>query len=173
MSVTAPIPVFYSTNAWLKFYVSQNYGKRLHYVWCSDAFDPPRNRVEGASYAAPSSSPVGIYRRLLEDWKGEDGGSLKIAQQRQSLITLASKWRREGDIDEKGFQNIAYLVKHSNLNYWRPLIYVIPQHAVAPARVREVPQKDWANKLFPEYIISDLVRSEFDVLEPVDDKVRV
>ena len=36
LSLSYPIPVFYSTNAWVKYYINENYRGGRHYVWCSE-----------------------------------------------------------------------------------------------------------------------------------------
>jgi hypothetical protein len=43
------IPVFYSTNAWLKYFINEHYRGGCHYVWCSEAFDGVRRPVSWKS----------------------------------------------------------------------------------------------------------------------------
>jgi hypothetical protein len=166
LALSYPIPVFYSTNAWVKYYVNENYNGGLHYVWCSEAFEGPRRQVRGMPPPARSSSPIEIYRELLGDVQTRDRHSAKITQQKHSLNSLAQRWLADSKIGEIEFDEIATLVNGQDINNWRPLIYVIPQHAIHPSRVQVVRPGSRAGEVGREYIITDLTGSEFDVLEP-------
>jgi hypothetical protein len=166
LSLSYPIPVFYSTNAWLKYFVNENYNNGRHYVWCSEAFEGPRRHVRGMPPTPRSSSPIDIYRELLGDVQTRDQHSAKITQQKHSLNSLAQKWLSEGSIGAIEYEEIVTLVNGSDFNNWRPLIYVIPQQAIHPSRVQVVRPGSRAGVIGREYIITDLTGSEFDALEP-------
>jgi hypothetical protein len=166
LALTYPIPVFYSTNAWMKYYINENYHGGRHFIWCSEAFDGQRRHVRGSPPPPRSSSPMEIYRELLSDVQSRDYHSAKITQQKHSLNSLAQKWLAEGGIGQIEFDEIATLVNAHDFNNWRPLIYVIPQRAIDPARVQVVRPGSRAGAVGREYIIADLMASEFDVLEP-------
>jgi hypothetical protein len=154
---TIRIPVYYSTNTWAKWFINRSFRNKKHYVWCSDAFDGSRFGFP----SAPSSTPKDIYRELQRDVTARDKHSLKINQQRASLLSLCAKWFRPESIE---YGEILYFLGEQDFYKWRPVIYVIPQHLVAASRVRIV-NPDERAAMAREYIIGDLDESEFDVIE--------
>ncbi len=166
LTLSYAIPVFYSTNAWIKYFINENYRKGKPYVWCSECFEGHRKPVSGMPPMARSSSPLQIYRELLDDVASNDAHSSKIAQQQHSLNSLAVKWQAAGEIGKVEFEEIIALANRPVSNIWRPVIYVIPQDAIHPSRIDVVHPKDRAGAVGREYIIKDLNTSEFDILEP-------
>lgn len=157
-------PVLYSTNVFLKFHIQQQYRGDVHYVWCSENFDSRTVAAySSGSLVPPSSNPADIYRALLEDVKRGDRHSAKIAAQRASFEKLAFAWLAAGEITSEQKDEIIYMVEHADMNHWRPLLYVVPRIPVEP-RLKPVPMNKRAG-LGPEYIIEDLRRSEFDLIE--------
>jgi hypothetical protein len=158
-------PVLYSTNVYLKQVIQREYRGDKHYVWCSEYFDAVR---AGGSYTAsslipPSSNPADIYRELKADCDRRDLHSSRIAVQKNSLTQRAREWYKKSEITAEQRDEILLLVKRATYAEWRPLIYVIPRDAVRP-RLQLVPLAQRAG-LGPEYIITDLDRSEFDLIE--------
>jgi len=157
-------PVLYSTNCYLKLYLQEKYAGDIHHVWCSEVFDPTKSAGYSASFGvAPSSSPAGIYRRLREDVMAEDKHSPKIIEQRTAFEARAVEWHKAGKINDADKEDIIYLVKNFTFGSFRPLIYVIPRAAV-DWRLKPVAAAARA-AIGPEYILADLKRSEFDVIE--------
>jgi hypothetical protein len=159
-----PTPVLYSTNTFLKFHIQERFRKCIHYVWCSESFDNAKlGAYSGASLIAPSSNPAEIYRQLKLDVERADRHSAKIIAQRASLNSLAVDWEANGDITVDEKNEIIYMAKNASFIEWRPLIYVIPRQTVA-ARLKLV-APDKRASLGLEYIIDDLQRDEFDIIE--------
>jgi hypothetical protein len=152
------IPVYYSINTWAKWFINTAYRNKKHYVWSSDAFSGSRFGFP----VAPSSTPKEIYRELQRDVQGRDKHSVKINQQRATLVALCAKWFRPENLEH---QEILHFLNDGDFNKWRPLIYVIPQYCIALDRVRVVGPTERAG-MAREYIISDLDESEFDLIEP-------
>jgi hypothetical protein len=80
-------------------------------------------------------------------------------------LGLAVNWFTDGLVSEAQRDEITSVVSVARFPEWRPLVYVIPYDRVAK-RVREAP-RDKRASFEPEYIIPDLVRDEFDILEPI------
>jgi hypothetical protein len=78
---------------------------------------------------------------------------------------LAVKWHKAGTISQNDRDDIVAMVTKSDFIDWRPLIYVIPYPTVS-ARVQLVPLAQRAS-YEPEYIVPDLVGTEFQIIEPV------
>jgi hypothetical protein len=76
---------------------------------------------------------------------------------------LAIGWEVQGEISTEDKEEIVYMVDNASFDDWRPLLYVIPRLVVQP-RIRLVPPGQRAS-FGPEYIITDLQRSEFDTIE--------
>ena len=157
-------PVLYSTNPFLKFHIQQRFRADVHWVWCSEIFDATKAAALSAdALVAPSSNPADIYRELRRDTERKDSHSAKISSQKASLQALAIEWEADGKISAQDMQEIIFMVTTASFEYWRPLLYVIP--APTPAsRLQLVPIEKRAG-FGKEYIISDLKRSEFDLLE--------
>jgi hypothetical protein len=157
-------PVLYSTNTFLKFHIQQRFRNDVHWVWCSEIFDSSKAApLSPNSLIAPSSSPADIYRELQRDVERRDGHSAKISAQRASLQALAIEWEARGDISSQDAQEIIFMVTTASFDLWRPLLYVIPAPTLA-TRLQLVPIEKRAS-FGKEYIISDLKRTEFDLLE--------
>jgi hypothetical protein len=161
----SPAHVLYSTNVFLKHVIQERFRRDLHWVWCSDVFDPTTSsRYSASSHIPPSSSPAEIYRTLKADVNRGDLHSAKIKEQRANFCRLAVRWLKSGEITEDDKNTIVYWAKAADLQLWRPVIYVIPTAPIL-SRLQVVPAKHRAGLLGMEYVISDLRRSEFDLIE--------
>lgn len=157
-------PVLYSTNVFLKFLIQQRFRKDIHFVWCCEFFDSTRQPAYSASsIVAPSSNPSDIYRQLKKEIEEKDRHSYKINEQKASLTNLAIKWESVGEIRKDEKDEIVFMVNNASFDDWRPLIYVIPRLPVEH-RLKLVPI-DRRASFGIEYIIDDLERTEFDVIE--------
>jgi hypothetical protein len=156
--------VLYSTNTFLKFHIQQRFRNDVHWVWCSEIFDSSKAEpLSPNSLIAPSSSPADIYRELQRDIERRDGHSAKIGAQRASIQALAIEWESRGEISPTDMQEIIYMVTTASFDLWRPLLYVIPMPNPA-SRLHLVPIEKRAS-FGKEYVIGDLKRTEFDLLE--------
>jgi hypothetical protein len=156
--------ILYSTNVFLKQYIQSTYRRDSHYVWCSEAFDSATvGRYKPGALVPASSNPANIYRQLTQDVKTNDRHSAKINEQKASFIRLAHLWEANGEITSDDRDDIIFMVNNAGFDYWRPLVYVIPYNNVS-SRLQTVPMSKRAG-LGLEYIIPDLQRSEFDLIE--------
>jgi len=157
-------PVLYSTNVFLKFLIQQRFRKDVHYVWCSEYFDSTTQPAySGSSIVAPSSNPADIYRQVRRDIQEKDRHSYKINEQKASLTKLAINWELAGEITKDDKDEIVFMANNGSFDDWRPLIYVIPRGPVE-GKLKLVPI-DRRASFGIEYIIDNLERSEFDVIE--------
>lgn len=157
-------PILYSTNTYIKMIIQQRYRGDSHYVWCSDCFDRTKQSAYGfASIAAPSSDPFLIYQQLKSDAGRSDKHSAKITEQKLTLTKLAAEWEKDCSISSGQAEEIVYMADTADFNWWRPLLYVIPRDKVM-SRLAEVHISKRAS-LGMEYIIPDLKRDEFDIVE--------
>lgn len=156
-------PLFlYSTNVFMKFLIQERYQKGKHYVWCSEYFDPTKHGSYGGAYGIPaSSSPAGLYLRYKQD-RG-DTHSYLINEQKAGIKKRAIDWFQEGQITQADLEDIIFMVDKNREDDWRPVIYVIHRGLVEP-RLKQAPAKKSAGTGL-EYIIEDLARHEFDMIE--------
>jgi hypothetical protein len=158
------VPVLYSTNTLLKFLIQKRFRGDEHWIWCSEVFDSKKvDQYQPAHFVAPSSNPADIYRELQRDIAGKDTHSAKISAQRASLQALAIRWESDHEISDQQMKEIIFMVTTASLEYWRPLLYVIP-FVLVKDRLQLVPIEKRAG-FGVEYTISDLKREEFDVVE--------
>jgi hypothetical protein len=159
-----PPPLLYSTNVFLKLLIQERFRGDVHYAWCSESFDSSTlPRYSLSSQVAPSSNPADIYRELKNAVQRKDQHSYKINEQKLSLKKLAIDWEATGEIGSDEKEEIVYRVDNAAFDDWRPLIYIIPR-ALVLSRIQAVPPNNRAS-FGPEYIVPDLRRSEFDVIE--------
>jgi hypothetical protein len=156
--------VLYSTNVFLKFHIQRRYRKDIHYVWCSAEWDSQSlDRYAPNALVPPSSNPVDIYRMLRRDVDRKDRHSAKITEQKASFALLAKSWLDAQELSQSDFDDLLFMIQNSEMEHWRPLIYVIPRATVAD-RLVTVPLARRAG-LGDEYIIKDLKRDEFEIME--------
>jgi hypothetical protein len=157
-------PLLYSTNVFLKLLVQERFRGDVHYAWCSESFDSSTlPRYSLSSQVAPSSNPADIYRELKNAVQRKDQHCYKINEQKLSLKNLAITWEAAGEINSDDKEEIIYRVDNASFDDWRPLLYIIPRSLVLP-RLQTVPPNKRAS-FGPEFIIPDLQRSEFDIIE--------
>lgn len=159
-----PGPILYSTNVFLKFHIAERFLGNKHYVWCSEAFDNTKlGHYAGAALVAASSDPCAIYKDLHEAAKRPDRHHAKIIEQKASFASLAVKFRDDGRISADEAEEIIYMANTAEPILWRPLIYIIPRPPVEH-KLKLVPPGRRAS-VGIEYIIEDLERHEFDIIE--------
>lgn len=157
--------LLYSTNVFLKFQIQEQFCGEIHYVWCSENYDSKTLSVYSVgALVGASSNPADIYRELKRDVDSKDKHSRKINAQKLTLNSLAVEWEIAGKISPTQKESILYLVKSADFSYWRPLLYVIPRTTEIEARLQEVEISRRAG-IGPEFIIEDLKRSEFEIVE--------
>jgi hypothetical protein len=157
--------LLYSTNVYLKFLIQQIYRGDVHYIWCSENCDSKTlSSYSPGALVAPSSNPADIYREIKRDVTNQDRHSAKINGQKATLSSLAVKWEQAGEITTVQKDDIIYLINSADFLLWRPLLYVIPRTAHIEARLQHVPMAQRAG-VGPEFIIPDLARDEFDIIE--------
>ncbi len=157
-------PLLYSTNVYLKLLIHEMYFGDIHYVWCSEIFDSQQeSRYRASGNIPPSSNPADIYRRLKTDVEGGDKHSPLITEKRASIESMAISSESKECLSEAERDEIIYLSKTADIQLWRPLIYVIPVGLVK-TRLELVPPTNRAG-IGMEYIIPDLNRDEFDIIE--------
>jgi len=133
-------------------------------VWCSpNCSAAALNRYSLGSTTPPSSDPTTIYRDLAAAVAGNDEHCQKIIDQRKTLLALAVDWHDAGHLTAAQRDDIVVTVRKATFPQWKPLLFVIPYPIVA-SRVQEVAREQTAS-LEPEYIIPDLRREEFDIVE--------
>jgi hypothetical protein len=155
--------ILYSCNTWLAYTINETYYQRVHYVWCTPVFDPT-SPFASVSAIPPTSSPREIYDTLFEEIRRGDRHSAKVAQNRLGILRGADVRLSQGIITAAQRDEIIAIESCADLHDFRPLLLVIPFALVRP-RVKQVPIKDRAHPLSQEFIIENLARSEFDVLE--------
>ncbi len=158
-------PLLYSTNVFLKQHIQEKYHSDVHYVWCSEYFDSKTVSPYSVGSLVPASSnPADIYRELKSAYNPFDIHCPKIIAQQASFKSLAVNWEASGKISATDRDDIIYMTDHVPKEYWRPLIYVISRAIINTSRIQLVPLTHRAG-FGNEFIISDLQRNEFDIIE--------
>lgn len=153
--------LLYSANTHLAFHLAERYYKQIHWVWCGPAFDARDSRPIAVP---PSSNPAEIIEGLYQDVMRGDRHSTKISDNRAALRGAANERRMQGVITASQQYEITYLIENAELREFRPLLFVIPFSKVRK-RVQRISIEEWASPLYPEFVIPDLPRRCFDILE--------
>ena len=156
-----PPLLYYSCYTWLAFQINQLYYHGSHYVWCTPFFHP-ESKFCRVNNVPSTSSPREIYFNLRDEVERGDRHSAKIQQNKLGIQRGAQIRRDAGQISDDQYAEIVSAVSIAETRDFRPLIYVIAATSVTP---KQVPIKDRAHPLSEEFIISDLKREMFDVLE--------
>jgi hypothetical protein len=160
--VPAPI-VLYSTNTKLAYHLSQRYYGGVHFVWCSPFWG--KGALPGfEATTPPSSSPLEIYRQFYEETTRGEGHSDKIERNRGGLRRGAQYRLDSKLITEAVFRDIDSILTRVEVAAFRPLLYVIP-YCLVRDLIAPVPIEKRAHPLSDEYIIENLPRDTFDVIE--------
>ena len=155
--------VLYSTYSWLAYKINEMYYGDQHYVWCTPFFDP-RSRFAKESAVPPTSSPREIYDVLYEECRRRDQHSKKVDQNRLGILHGADVKLRLGAISPVQHEEISAIATNAVIGDFFPLLFVIPYAPVA-AIIKQVPIKERAHVLSQEFILENLPRRAFDVLE--------
>lgn len=149
----------------MKYLINEKYRGNIHYVWCSESFDSKTlGTYVSGSLVAPTSNPKDIFVDLRKAVDATDKHNAKINEQISSLSARAVKWEASREISTMDKDDIIYMVNEAAyFKHWRPLLYVIPREPVE-SRLQPVPAALCAS-LGNEYIIPDLRRDEFDLIE--------
>jgi hypothetical protein len=160
-----PGPILYSANPWFATEVAVKYRGGNYFAWVCEYFDADR-APSGSSGAliAPSSNPRKIYEDLFHDVDAEEQHSRIIKDHRKTFTRLAKDWLAAREINQDQCDEIIASVRTPSWRIWRPVLYVIPRHAVDASRKKEVRRKDRAG-YGPEYKIPDLRDGEFDIVD--------
>lgn len=155
--------LLYSTNTWLAYKISKEYYGDVHYTWCSPYFSA--KSVPAYDYTnPPSSSPGEIYDMLFADTKRGDLHSARIEANRVGLLHGANKKAAAGVITSRQKKEIYSIVKQAETLNFRPLLYIIPS-ALVVDMAKEVPVNRRAHPFSVEFVVENLPRSHFDIIE--------
>jgi len=155
--------IFYSCCTRISYEIFQRHYGGMHYAWCSPCFDAS-SRFSPDNLIPPSSNPKDIYWGLKKDVDAADLHSAKIRETRLGIQKGARLKFNAGIIDDAEYREILQIAKHAQAADFTPVLYVIP---VAPVRgmFGLVPLKGRASLFSEEYIIENLPRHRFDVIE--------
>jgi hypothetical protein len=160
--MSAPL-VLYSCVTWLAYQINRRYYGDTHYVWCTPFFNPG-SRLSQDNAVPPTSSPLEIFRNLTEEIRRGDRHSIKIEQNRLGIQRGADIHLSNGAISKEDHRDIISITSEATFLDFRPLILVIPFHLVS-SQIVQVPIKDRASPLSEEYIVSNVARKSFDIVD--------
>jgi hypothetical protein len=156
--------LLYSAQTWLGYAIAAEYYGDEHYAWCTPYFNGRTKQTLAPGANPPSSTPDKIAKSLREDIALGDLHSAKIEANRVGLRRGAQVKLRASVISPAQSREIGTIIDGSSLGDFRPLVFVIPV-ATAKELVEDVPVQDKAHPFSEEYIIKNLPRHAFDVIE--------
>jgi hypothetical protein len=155
--------ILYSTNTWLAYIITEKFYSGSHYIWCTPNFHM-NNQTKIDATTPPTSTPYDILTSLNGEVSRGDKHSAKIKENKLGLIRGAAIKKGQGIITADQESEVIEIVNNSEIRDFRPLLYVMSYEAVR-GLLRTVPVKDRAHPLSIEFIIEELPRNLFDVIE--------
>ena len=155
--------ILYSANTWLSYIIAEKYYGGLHFIWCTPNAQT-NNQIHIDITTPPTSTPIEIFKGLQEEVKRGDKHSAKIKENKVGLLRGALIKKNLGIITEDQETEIQTIVEKAEIRDFRPLLYVLPHDKVAYL-LKNVPIVDRAHPLSVEYVIEELPRNLFDVIE--------
>jgi hypothetical protein len=156
---------YFSTSPYLKYFFNEKFYKNKHYVWCSEVFNSHDSaKISAAGHIPASSNPYDIYNELKNAVIKPDRHSSKIKELKTSMTAVALEKLKAGEISDKEKDEIIYSIGNADMEYWNPVLYIIPIDRIS-SRAITVPVEKRASIAGPEYIIPDLLPSEFEIIQ--------
>ncbi|MEL7571319.1 MAG: hypothetical protein AAGU14_12260, partial [Eubacteriaceae bacterium] len=156
MSTIKAGTTLYSTGTLLAFKIAQRYYNNIHYVWCSTRFSFGFEQPE-------SSNPSIICRNYLTSIATRDNHSSIIENNKLGILKGAAIKRKEGIINDRQELEIRAMTTEASFLDFMPVIYVINASNVLD-KCKEAPVADRAAPHSIEYIIRELPRVDFDII---------
>jgi hypothetical protein len=160
-----PSLFLFSAMPHMKFYINRTYRNDVHYVWCSESYDHASSLVPRVALPSPpTSDPAAICRQVKQAVANKDRNDHRLIAWRTMLLGHVAAWETDGSLAPADAQDLVFILSSGDFDIWRPLLYVIDRSMIDPARIKLVPPGLRAG-YGREYIIEDLVGSEFEPLE--------
>ncbi len=162
----ADVPILFSTQTYLAWFINEHFYGRSHYVWCAPIFNAKELKEKDQFYGIPrSSSPFEIYKAYKEDSSRGDLHSDCIAQNKRGLLKGASFNLEKGIITESEYKRIQAIIDNSPAQEFRPYMYLIPKLMIPYERIHLVDVEESANPLSYEFQVHDLHSNEFTTIQ--------
>jgi len=130
-------PILYSANPWFATEIARKFRGGNHFAWVCEFFDSALAPAGSAgALIAPSSNPRKIYEDLLEECRAQEEHSRVIKGHIKTFTRLGKKWLSDGEITQDQYAEIVASVRARSWKIWRPVLYVIPRHGIAPTRIK-------------------------------------
>lgn len=142
--------VGYTCQTYLNHYLTHTWFKGVYYVYFSKELNPVGN--------GDSANPLVIYQWYDRAIKSRDENHPKVRYHRTNLLWIIDEKRRNGVIDEVTASNLSREVANAPMSLFRPEIWRINLDMISTNRIQKT------NNFPDEYVIADLLPSEFDVI---------
>jgi hypothetical protein len=154
------IHLLYSASTRLAYSIAETYYNSIHYTWCASYRRPDPHMVG----IPASSNPLEIYWSYHRAVKSGDLHSFYISANRRGIALGATAREKGGLIDSRTRERIHAIAEKAPITDFKPLLFVIPYTLVKDS-LREVDVDDSARASSLEYLIENLPRDQFDVLD--------
>lgn len=148
-------PILYSVGTHLAYKIAKRYYHNVHYVWCTTAFNSPKQ--------PPTSDPSRICSRYLEQIITGDRHTKEIENNIAGILRGAKAKLDSGFINKKEYHEIRSIVSAAEYESFYPVLYIIQSEKVAGKCIEVLPA-DRASDEAVEYKIENLVEDEFEVI---------
>jgi hypothetical protein len=159
--------LLFSVNPRIRLIAQEWFFGDVHHVWCSENYDSNvLSPYTFASLQGASSNPKDIYNDLRKAVETGDTHNARIVRVRAWYIQKASEEFQHGHFTAEQRDELISLFERAETRLYSPLLYVIPRLPIQDrGRLKLVPPQKRASH-GPEYIVEDLRRDEFEIMEP-------
>ena len=156
--------LLYSVNPHIKLLLQAEFFNNRHYCWCAEQWDSASRMPNTVSaLVPPSSNPRNLHRILADAVAKGDRGDAKIKFVTEDYLQRGTTMVAAGTMAPETYAEMAEFMRLAQITEWRPMLYVIPKARVL-IKLELVPLAKRAG-LGKEYIVRDLPRGDFDLLE--------
>lgn len=155
--------IYYSCYTWLSFKINKSYYNDSHYVWCTPYFDPT-SRYNQSNEVPETSSPHARCHALNQAIAVGLLDVPPILQNKAGILRGAQLHLERGIITAAEHADIIAIVHSAEIVDFRPLLFVIPAHAVENS-IKSIAIGEGGRRFSEEFIIENLQRHQFDVIE--------
>ena len=154
------IAILFSVGTQFARRINEYYYNDIHYVWCSSNYNDKKQ--------AATSNPKTICKRLLDIVLTTDRHAVELNDNKAGILRGAQTKLEQGVINENQFNEICQLVNLARYEDFLPIIYIIDYNKVGSKRCTIVPIKERASDASVEYLITNLSKDEFQIIEIKD-----
>lgn len=149
-------PFLFSVVTNIAYRIAKDYYGNVQYVWCAPKFNSLNQ--------PPTSNPLTIAKRYIEQIKSGDRHTNEIDANKAGILRGVKAKQNDNVIDAKQNREIRSIVAYAKYEDFFPVLFVIDTRKVI-AKCNEVEVENRATNSSQEYLITDLLPGEYELID--------